>query len=699
MKLRGPIFFSVLLITLLVAAFYPRVDSEEKDALLMLSVLKVMGQLHYQPQQLDDHFSQKVFDLYLDRIDSDRRFLTQKDIKQLEKYKTLLDDQAMAGNFDFFNTSLDLLNAGIEKAQGYYREILAQPFDLKKEEYIELDSDKRDFPKSDAELKDYWRRYLKYDVVNRVTDALEAQKQAGEQGEQKSVEQLEKEARTKVKEAYDSGFERLIKTKRNRRLSAYLDAVTNIFDPHSGYFEPYDKQNFDLSVNGRLEGIGARLGQAGDYVKIASIVVGGPAWKTKELQENDLVIKVTQGDGEPKDVTGMQVDEVVQLIRGPKGTKVKLTVKRSDGVVKDITIIRDVIVFEETFAKSLILDGTTPNEKIGYINLPSFYSDYENETGHNCSEDVAKEIEKLKAENVSGIILDLRNNGGGYLHEVVNMSGLFIEKGPIVQVKSRGMRTEIKEDEDPSVQYNGPLVVMVNNYSASASEILAAALQDYGRAIIVGSKSTFGKGTVQRFVDLDRLIVGHEEIKPMGEVKLTIQKYYRVDGGSVQLKGVTPDIALPDIYQFVEIGEKDYEYPLAWTEIEKLDYQQDVFKINNIDKIRINSQNRVANNPIFKEIIEYAKVIEQQRNQTNYPLSLEKYTALAESRDAQSKTFNELFKSNVNSGVINIPMDVASLNTNETAKARNEEFIKTVSKDMHIYETVRIMHDLIKMNN
>ncbi|MBK7872451.1 MAG: carboxy terminal-processing peptidase [Saprospiraceae bacterium] len=699
MKLRGPIFFSVLLITLLVAAFYPRVDSEQKDALLMLSVLKVMGQLHYQPQQLDDNFSQKVFDLYLDRIDSDRRFLTQKDIKQLEKYKTLLDDEAMAGNFDFFNTSLDLLTKGIEKTQGYYREILAQPFDLNKDESIELDSDKRDFAKNDADLKEYWRRYLKYDVINRVTDALEAQKQAGEQGEQKSVEQLEKEARTKVKEAYDSGFERLIKTKRNRRLSAYLDAVTNIFDPHSGYFEPYDKQNFDLSVNGRLEGIGARLGQAGDYVKIASIVVGGPAWKTKELQENDLVIKVTQGDGEPKDVTGMQVDEVVQLIRGPKGTKVKLTVKRSDGVVKDIPIIRDVIVFEETFAKSLILDGTTPNEKIGYINLPSFYSDYENETGHNCSEDVAKEIEKLKAENVSGIILDLRNNGGGYLHEVVNMSGLFIEKGPIVQVKSRGLRTEIKEDEDPRVQYNGPLVVMVNNYSASASEILAAAMQDYGRAIIVGSKSTFGKGTVQRFVDLDRLIVGHEEIKPMGEVKLTIQKYYRVDGGSVQLKGVTPDITLPDIYQFVEVGEKDYEYPLAWTEIEKLDYQQDVFKINNIDKIKTNSQKRIADNQIFQKIVDHAKVLEQQRSQTNYPLSLEKYTSLAESRDAQSKAFNELFKNSVNTGVVNTPMDVAVLNADETAKARNEEFIKTVSKDMHVYETIRIMHDLIRMNN
>ncbi len=698
MKLRGPIFFSVLLVTLLIAAFYPKVDNQEKEALLMFSVLKIMGQLHFQPQAVDDNFSQKVFDLYLDRIDSGKRFLTQEDLRQLEKYKKELDDEALAGNFDFFDLSLELLNAGIDKTQGFYREILAQPFDLSKTESIELDSEKRDYPKNDAELKAFWEKYLKYEVVTRVADNLEAQKQVGEEGERKSVEQLEKEARESVMEAYDGWFDRLKKIKRSTRLGYYISTVTNIYDPHSDYLEPYDKQNFDLRMSGRLEGIGARLQQTGDYTKVASIVVGGPAWNGKELQENDLIIKVAQGDGEPKDVTGMQVEDVVQLIRGEKGTKVRLTVKRADGVIKEVSIIRDVVVFEETFAKSLILDGTTQDEKIGYIYLPSFYGDYENEDGRLCSKDIANEIAKLKKENVKGIILDLRNNGGGYLNEVVNMSGLFIEKGPIVQVKSRGREPEVWEDVDPKVQYDGPLAVMVNNFSASASEILAAALQDYGRAVIVGSKSTYGKGTVQRFWDLDRLVMGHDEIKPLGEVKLTIQKYYRVNGGSVQLRGVVPDVILPDNYQFVEIGEKDYEYPLAWTEIAPLKYQQNVFQVRNLDKIKTKSQKRISDNAAFQKIVEHAKMIEAQRDETSYPLNLEAFVKLSEKREVENKAFNELFKDVVNAGVKNITTDKEKINSNESSKARNEEFIKSVQRDVHIHETVNIIHDLIRAN-
>ncbi len=698
MKLRGPIFFSVLLVTLLIAAFYPKVDNEQKDALLMLTVLKVMGQLHYQPQTLDDQFSQKVFDLYLDRIDSGRRFLTQRDIEQLEQYKNELDDQALAGNFDFFDLSLELLNAGIEKTQKYYQEILAQPFDLNQNEYIELDNEKRAFPKDDADLKAFWRSYLKYEVITRVADNLEAQKQMGEEGERKSLEQLEKEARENVMEAYDGWFDRLRKVKRSTRLSYYISTVTNIFDPHSDYLEPYDKQNFELRMSGRLEGIGARLQQTGDYTKVSSIVVGGPAWKGKELQENDLIVKVAQGDEEWKDVTGMQVEDVVQLIRGEKGTKVRLMVKRNDGVIKEITIVRDVVVFEETFAKSLILDGAASEEKIGYIFLPSFYGDYENPDGRLCSKDIANEIEKLKAEKVDGIILDLRNNGGGYLNEVVNMSGLFIEKGPIVQVNSRGRKPEVWEDMDPRVQYNGPLVVLVNNFSASASEILAAALQDYGRAVIVGSKSTYGKGTVQRFADLDRLVMGHDDIKPLGEIKLTIQKYYRVNGGSVQLRGVVPDIVLPDNYQFIEIGEKDYEYPLAWTEIAPLQYEQNVYKVRNLDKIRAKSAKRITESIAFQKVVEHAKVIEEQRKETSYPLSLEAYLQYTEKQEAENKVFDDLFKNVVNKGVRNISADLPKINENETNKARNEEFVKSVEKDIHIHETINVMHDMIRGN-
>lgn len=698
MKLRGPIFFSVLLVTLLVAAFYPKVDDSQKDALLMFTVLKVMGQLHFQPQELDDDFSKKIFNLYLDRIDSGRRFLTQQDIKQLEKYKSDLDDEALTGKFDFFDLSLELLNAGIDKTQGFYREILAKPFDLYDAESIELNTEKREFPKDDAELRVFWHRYLKYQAVSRIADNLEAQKEVGEEGERKSIEQLEKEAREDLIEQYDDWFNRMKKIKRSTRLSYYISAVTNIFDPHSDYLEPYDKQNFDLRVNGKLEGIGATLAQMGEYTKVERIVVGGPAWKGKSLQENDVILKVRQGgEEEGVDVTGLLVSDVVTYIRGKKGTKVILTVKKQDGSIKDIEIVRDLIVFEENFAKSVILDGTQENEKIGYIYLPGFYGDYDSPNGRKCSEDIAKELEKMKAENVDGIILDIRNNGGGYLNEVVNMSGLFIKDGPIVQVKSRDRDPEVWEDVDPRVQYEGPLVIMVNNYSASASEILAAALQDYKRAVIVGS-NTYGKGTVQRFLDLDRVIQGQEEIKPLGEVKLTIQKYYRVNGGSVQLRGVAPDIVLPDNSEYIEVGEKDYEYALNWTEIKPLNYDQDIMKIKGLDKLKKNSEQRVESNEIFGKVLENAKRIELQREETSFPLNLDRYITLAEQREKEAKAFNDLFETTVNPNVRNLKVDVATVNKDESEKARNEDFIKNVSRDVYIHETLNIMHDLIRMN-
>ncbi|MFN7117924.1 MAG: carboxy terminal-processing peptidase [Saprospiraceae bacterium] len=696
MKLRGPIFFSVMLITLLVAAFYPKVDNAEKEAVLMRAILTFVGQLHFQPKQMNDAFSQKLYDMYLDRMDSGRRFLTQEDLKKLEPYKTQLDDEALAGNFDFFNISLDLLTNGMKKTQGFYREILGKPFDFTVNETVELDGEKRNFPKDDAELKDYWRRYLKYEVMSRVADKLEEQKTKGEEGSPKSTEELEAEARKDVLKLMDDWYDRLNKLKRSTRLSYYLNTITNLYDPHSDYLEPIDKQNFDIRFSGRLEGIGATLQTVGDYTKVSSIVVGGPAWKGKELQENDIILKVAQGDnGEWKDVTGMVVDDVVQLVRGEKGTKVRLTIKKVDGSIKEISIIREVIILEEGFAKSLILDGASPDEKIGYIYLPRFYADFEHADGRFSAKDIAEEIDKLKKEKVNGIILDLRNNGGGSLNDVVQMSGYFIEQGPIVQVKSKAQNPDVLDDTDPRVQYGGPLIVMVNHFSASASEILAAALQDYGRAVIVGT-NTYGKGTVQRFYDLDRGVRGYEELKPLGEIKLTVQKFYRIDGGSTQLRGVTPDIVLPDNYSFIEVGEKEEEYPLEWTEIAPLQYKQNVYKIPNLNKIKAESEKRIAKNPVFQKITDNAKRLKTQGDETTYPLRLEDYMAMSEKRQMESKAYESLFKNVVNKGVRNLEVDIPSIHQDESKKARNQDFVQTVSKDVYINETLLIMHDLIK---
>jgi len=699
MKLRGPLFFSFLLIAFLVAAFYPKaIENTEKEAMLMRTILTFMDRLHYNPQNVDDNFSEKLYDLYLDRIDNSRRFLTQEDVDQLAAYRRMLDDEALSGTYNFFDRSIELLNAGIGKAEGYYQEILAQPFNFDKEEAIELDGEKRHYAKDDAELKEYWRKYLKYETMTRLTRDLEEQKETGEEGEQQSMEELEKKAREEVLEMMDEWFDRMSKLRRNDRLSYYLNSLTNIFDPHTVYFDPVDKENFDIRFRGKLEGIGARLGTEGDYTKVVDVVVGGPAWRGKELKENDVITKVAQSDDDPVSIKGMNINEVVQLIRGKKGTEVRLTVKKGDGTYKVISIIRDVVEFEERYARSLILDGPAEEERIGYIYLPGFYADFEDRNGRFSADDVAVEIEKLREESVDGIILDLRNNGGGSLRDVVKMSGFFIEEGPIVQVKSREQDPEVLTDVDPRVQFDGPLVVMVNSFSASASEILAAALQDYERAVIVGSNSTFGKGTVQRFYDLDRAVRGFSEIKPLGEIKVTTQKFYRIDGGSTQLEGVVPDIVLPDNYHYMKIGEREEDYAMEWSKIDPVKYKQNVYRVKNLDALRTRSESRVQENETFQRVLENARRWEDQRQKSEYTLNLDNFVALSEQQEREAKRYQDLGEKVVNEGVTNLEVDLPGIHDDESKEARNQDFIKTVSKDIYIQETLNILHDMIVLN-
>jgi carboxyl-terminal processing protease len=428
------------------------------------------------------------------------------------------------------------------------------------------------------------------------------------------------------------------------------------------------------------------------------VMPGGPAWKGKELEKDDLIIKVAQGDdGEWEDITGMLVNEVVQKIRGEPGTKVRLTIKKKDGSLKEISIIRDVIIIEESYAKSLILDGTAEGEKIGYINLPRFYVDFENPDGRFCSKDIAAELDKLTAAGVDGVILDLRNNGGGGLYEAIDMSGLFIEEGPIVQVKSRRQKPEILRDVNPEVKYDGPLIVLVNQLSASASEILSAALQDYGRAVIVGSKSTYGKGTVQRFFDMDRAVRGMEDIKPLGDIKLTMQKFYRVDGGAVQLKGVVPDIVLPDTYAYIKIGEKEEKRAMEWTEIEPVDFSQDVYQVENLQQLKERSNARVNQNATFQKVVQNAKRYEKLRENSIYSLNMEAYRQSEKAKEREAEQFKDMFDAVVNKGVYNLDADLENINKNEKNQSMNKDFMESVSKDIYISETLHILHDMISL--
>jgi carboxyl-terminal processing protease len=684
------------------ASFKPVANDGDKEKVILQAVLKTLESRHFQKIDLNDDFSRRFYDTYLDRMDGMKRFLTIGDLDLMDDYQDSLDEMIRNTDLRFFDISYQLINNSIEKTRKWYPEILGQPFDFTAPDSIETDGEKREWAKNDAELREFWVSYLKYETLTRLAEKMKEQEESDDlpEGGKKSVAELEQDARKDVLKVFDDWYKRLDKVRRSDRFEMYVNSMTNVFDPHSDYFNPKEKEDFDITMSGRLEGIGARLQMDGDYTKVVMIIPGGPAWKQKELEVDDKIFKVQQEtQTEPVDVTGWLVDEVVQLIRGPKGTKVTLTVKKGDGLVKEITIIRDEVILDEGFAKSSILelDGEVGN--VGYITLPKFYADFENPNGRSCATDVAIEVKKLMDAKVKGIILDLRNNSGGSLNDVVEMSGLFIKEGPIVQVKDRVNNAKILADSDPNVLYTGPLIVMVNTQSASASEILAAAMQDYGRAIVVGSQSTFGKGTVQRFLDLDRVVSGAEDMKPLGEVKVTLQKFYRVNGGSTQLKGVIPDINLPDNQQFIASGEKELEYPMEWTEIEPVEYEQDIVKLNNLQTLRERSESRIKASPQFSKVIANALRIKEVRDQTVVPLQLDKYRAEDIAREEESNEFKKAFGKIEDLHIQNLAVDMPVIQIDSSRIGRNQAWIESMGKDIYLEETLHIMKDLMAINH
>ncbi|MEL6590878.1 MAG: S41 family peptidase, partial [Bacteroidota bacterium] len=557
MKLRSFVPASLVLALFLLSS-YTLHNGERKSATILRLMMQGMQYYHYQPQNIDDNFASKVFSRYLEKLDYNKRFLTKGDVDQLREFEYMLDNEINDRTYELFDLSIQLFEERKEEARAYYQEILAQPFDFTTEEELDTDVEEMDFASDWTEVKDRWRKVLKYQTLTHLVNAIEKQEKAEGDAEieTKSIEEMEAEAREKVLKNNDNYFRRLDKLDVEDHLSDYMNAITEVFDPHTAYFPPKDKENFDIAISGQLEGIGASLVEQDGYIKVATIVPGSACSLQGDLEVGDLILKVGQAKKEPVDVVNMDIDDAIKMIRGPKGTEVRLTVRKIDNSEMIIPIVRDVVILEDTYARSFLLENEGDRSKYGYINLPKFYTNFNSRDGRRCATDVAIEIEKLKEENIGGLIIDLRGNGGGSLNDVVEMAGLFIDKGPIVQVKSRDRAPYILADKDPRVQYDGPLIIMVNSLSASASEILAAAIQDYDRGVIVGSASTFGKGTVQRFVDLDKFLRGQADLKPLGELKLTTQKFYRIDGGATQHRGVIPDIVLPDNYSLLEIGEK-----------------------------------------------------------------------------------------------------------------------------------------------
>ncbi len=676
-------------------------DLYAKQQRLLNAIGTIIEQKHYSPKTIDDAFSKQVFSKYLSNLDADKNLFLKSDIEALNKYSTTIDDEIKGTTtLQFYPAAGAIYLKRLTEIMDIYKEILSTPFDFTVKETAQLDGDKLDYPADETARKEAWRKRLKYMTLDKFVELqTQREKSAGKDSSvNKTDAQLEQEARKRVLAALDRNYNRLkLVFTPDQQFSSYVNTITDLMDPHTEYFPPIEKRGFDEEMSGRFYGIGAQLKEDDGAIKIASLITGSPAWKSGKIQINDEIVKVGQGSDTAVDVSGYAVTDVVKLIRGTKGTEVRITLKKADGSLEVVSLIRDEIVQDETFARSSVIK--IGDKKIGYIYLPEFYADFDRPDGNRCSEDVANELIKLKKENVDGVILDLRNNGGGSLLEVVKMVGLFIKTGPVVQVKERDGRIDQNtwRDNDPSVLYDGPLAVMVNELSASASEIFAAAIQDYKRGIIVGSTSTYGKGTVQKNLPLGKptdLFTGQTEY---GALKLTFEKYYRINGGSTQLKGVTPDIILPDTYEYLKFREKDQTSALAWDQIPQAVYQPENKNIN-WQELEKKAEERIKNNTTFNHI-------KTNTDWLNKNIDKEYYLNIDSFKKEQNQIRNTI-KQDDSLAKLKQPIDMQPLavdkdkffNNADKAKGdRYQQWLKNVQSDIYINETVNIVKDVMNM--
>ena len=666
---------------------------------ILHNIGEMLSQIHYSPKKIDDNFSKEIFKKYLsEKIDQQKNIFLQSDIAQLKKYETKLDDEILGGPVEFVPAVSDIYKKRILESEQYYKESLSKPFEFTKDESVNFDTDDLNYPATAEDKKEAWRKRMKFLVLERYADLREQrEKNKGKEGQvAKTDADLEKEARERVMKIMDRSYDRLKKKFDDEdSFNAYVNTITETMDPHTTFFPPVEKRYFDEQMSGRFYGIGASLREEDGNIKIATLLTGSPAWKSGEITAGDLIIKVGQGKDEPIDITGFMVEDAVKLIRGKKGTEVKLHIRKSDGLVKTVTLIRDEIVQDETFARSAVIN--TPKGKIGFIYLPEFYADFDNPKGARCSDDVRKEVIRLKEQKVDGIIMDLRNNGGGSLYDVVQMVGFFIEDGPIVQVKDRDGKPQVYRDRDKTVLYDGPLGVMVNEFSASASEIFAAAIQDYNRGIIIGSTTTYGKGTVQRNIGLDKTLGILEPNSELGTIKLTLQKFYRINGGSTQLRGVSSDITLPDVLEYSPLREKNNPDALPWDEIQKADYHNWRYSLD-LKPIKLASNTRINGNPSFNIIKENAEWLSKQ-NDKEYTLNYKKYQDEQKEIRNRVKQIDSLNKTPTEVDVEALGDDLKKLQYDEGKTERFKQWIKNLRSDIYLDESVKVVNDMIVQNN
>ncbi|WP_281637138.1 carboxy terminal-processing peptidase [Flavobacterium marginilacus] len=666
----------------------------DKDKLLMEVLMFVINKGHYSPAAIDDNFSKGVYGEYIKALDPSKRFFLQSDIIEFSKYELELDDQLMNKDLTFFNLTYDRLMLRMGEGNKIYKEILNTPFDYKIEESFNVDYDKAPYAKNNIELKEKWRKQIKLSTLSSFTDKKKLENEKKLKDSKyiiKTDAVLEAETRESSMKSLNESFGSMNELKREDWFALYINSIMSGFDPHTTYFAPEEKEKFDVSISGKFEGIGAQLQKKNDYIEVLELISGGPAWRGKLLEKGDLIIKVAQSNGAALDIVGMRLPDVIKKIKGPKGSEVRLTVKKADGTIQIIPIIRDIVEIEETYVKSSVIEKN--GLKYGVIYLPKFYVDFENKDGkgRDAAKDMAQEVDRLKTAGVKGIVLDVRDDGGGSLETAVKIAGLFIEEGPIVQVRS-ALKKEILYDTDKKIEWDGPLVIMVNEFSASASEILAAAVQDYKRGIIVGSKQTFGKGTVQRVIGLNQYIKNNI-YGDFGALKTTIQKFYRINGGSTQLEGVSSDVVMPDRYAYLKKGERDEANALPWDKIDSA-----VYKVwdstSRFDEAVINSKKRIENNVQFKLIEENAKWIDSRSAEKEYSLNIDKFKIAQNLTEETAKKFKPIadYKNNLNFN--SLPYELEAISKDPILKEKREKWHENLSKDIYVEEALNILNDL-----
>lgn len=651
---------------------------EDKNATLLLKkIVSVVEEQHLKPKTIDNTLSKEVFDFYLSQIDPNKEFLTQKDVASLQQYESQIDEELTNGTFVFFNQALQQLKKGIQKAEKYSQIAVNSSLDFSFSEQLEIQSDKLKPAANDKALKERWRKMVKYMVLEQLW-TIQNQSPTLGFGEQK------KRAVEHVKRLLTSRFQKTNAFTKQERLHQYVNSFLKVHDVQTEYLSKEQKEKWNEDFTRTLVGIGTRLQIIDEYPQVMELTIGGPAWKSQRIEEGDVILKIGELNQAPLDAMGMSIEKVISLLRGKTGTTVQLTVKKANAIIEEIPIARAKIDLDR--AMCFLLEDKLQKKKIGYIRLPRFYVGEE-----GSAADVLTHIELLNEKGIEGIVFDVRNNKGGASRQAIKIMGYFLEGGIVMQGQYRNGTERILEDSDETAQYKGQLLVLTNSRSGSASELFAGTMQDYQRAVIVGGKATFGKGTIQQFVDLETTT--NQETHRFGEIKMTVGKFFTASGRSPQYKGIQPDIILPDDDAFVKSGERTYEYSIPHRNLSLTNVSPSVVSSIDLEKLKKLHLQRLKTNERFQLATKKALSIKEGKGNNLLSLDYKRFKLNKEKTTQEKEVFEEIF-SPIEGFKISI---LPQLTTQQDSASilQNQRWIQALQKDPYVYECFWIVSDML----